>query len=281
MKLYELMKNIAQVDIPDTEVSGVTCDTRSEIKPGTVFVCIKGKTFDGHDAAKDMVAKGCSVVVCEKDLGLENQIIVEDTRGAYPRMCANWFGNPQDKLSLIGVTGTNGKTTITTMIKKVLTSLGCKVGLIGTCQNEIGDSIYPTSRTTPEPYDLYELFDKMVKAGCQYAVMEVSSQGLEQKRVAACTYQVGIFTNLTQDHLDVHGTMENYYLAKKELFECVRQDENGENDEDGEDEEEQPEDGASHLLTGGIDDLCSVFCHVCHLLRPHRRVFSRRCYTRW
>ncbi len=218
MKLYELMKNIAQVDIPDTEVSGVTCDTRSEIKPGTVFVCIKGKTFDGHDAAKDMVAKGCSVVVCEKDLGLENQIIVEDTRGAYPRMCANWFGNPQDKLSLIGVTGTNGKTTITTMIKKVLTSLGCKVGLIGTCQNEIGDSIYPTSRTTPEPYDLYELFDKMVKAGCQYAVMEVSSQGLEQKRVAACTYQVGIFTNLTQDHLDVHGTMENYYLAKKELF---------------------------------------------------------------
>ena len=218
MKLYELMKNIAQVDIPDTEVSGVTCDTRSEIKPGTVFVCIKGKTFDGHDAAKDMVVKGCSVVVCEKDLGLENQIIVEDTRGAYPRMCANWFGNPQDKLSLIGVTGTNGKTTITTMIKKVLTSLGCKVGLIGTCQNEIGDSIYPTSRTTPEPYDLYELFDKMVKAGCRYAVMEVSSQGLEQKRVAACTYQVGIFTNLTQDHLDVHGTMENYYLAKKELF---------------------------------------------------------------
>ena len=218
MKLYELMKNIAQVDIPDTEVSGVTCDTRSEIKPGTVFVCIKGKTFDGHDAAKDMVAKGCSVVVCEKDLGLENQIIVEDTRGAYPRMCANWFGNPQDKLSLIGVTGTNGKTTITTMIKKVLTSLGCKVGLIGTCQNDIGDSIYPTSRTTPEPYDLYELFDKMVKAGCRYAVMEVSSQGLEQKRVAACTYQVGIFTNLTQDHLDVHGTMENYYLAKKELF---------------------------------------------------------------
>ena len=171
MKLYELMKNIAQVDIPDTEVSGVTCDTRSEIKPGTVFVCIKGKTFDGHDAAKDMVAKGCSVVVCEKDLGLENQIIVEDTRGAYPRMCANWFGNPQDKLSLIGVTGTNGKTTITTMIKKVLTSLGCKVGLIGTCQNEIGDSIYPTSRTTTEPYHNYELVSKLVKARCQYALM--------------------------------------------------------------------------------------------------------------
>ena len=218
MKLYELMKNIAEVNIADTEITGGTSDTRSEIKPGTMFVCIKGNTFDGHDAAKDMEAKGCSVVVCQRDLGLENQIILEDTRTAYPLICANWFGNPQNKLRLIDVTGTNGKTTITTMIKKVLTALGCKVGLIGTCQNEIGDSIYPTSRTTPEPYDLYELFSKMAEAKCDFAVMEVSSQGLEQKRVAACRYEVGVFTNLTQDHLDVHGTMENYYQAKKELF---------------------------------------------------------------
>ena len=141
MKLYELMKGIAQVTIPDCEISGVTGDTRSEIKQGMMFVCIKGNTFDGHDAAKDMIAKGCSVVVCERDLGLENQIIVEDTRTAYPLICAAWFGNPQKKLRLIGVTGTNGKTTITTMIKKVLSLFGCKVGLIGTCQNEIGDSI--------------------------------------------------------------------------------------------------------------------------------------------
>ena len=218
MKLYELMKDIARVDIPDREISGVTSDTRSEIKPGTVFVCIKGNTFDGHDAAKDMLAKGCCAVVCERDMGLEDQIIVENTRTLYPMMCAAWFGNPQNKIKLIGVTGTNGKTTITTMIKKVLTSMGCKVGLIGTCQNEIGDRIYPTTRTTPEPYDLYELFSKMVDAGCDYAVMEVSSQGLEQKRVAACRYKVGVFTNLTQDHLDVHGTMENYYQAKKLLF---------------------------------------------------------------
>ena len=218
MKLYELMKGIAEVKLPDREISGVTSDTRSEIKQGTMFVCIKGKTFDGHDAAKDMIAKGCTVIVCERDLGLDNQIIVEDTRTLYPMICAAWFGNPQNKIRLIGVTGTNGKTTITTMIKKVLSSFGCKVGLIGTCQNEIGDRIYPTTRTTPEPYDLYELFSKMVEAGCEYAVMEVSSQGLEQKRVAACRYKVGIFTNLTQDHLDVHGTMENYYLAKKELF---------------------------------------------------------------
>ena len=219
MKLYELMKNIAKVDVPDREITGVTSDTRSEIKPGTLFVCIKGGTFDGHDAAQQMLDKGCCAVVCERDLGLgDRQIVVEDTRGIYPLICAAWFDNPQNKLKLIGVTGTNGKTTITTMIKKVLTSMGSKVGLIGTCQNEIGDRIYPTSRTTPEPYDLYELFSKMVEAGCDYAVMEVSSQGLEQKRVNACRYKVGIFTNLTQDHLDVHGTMENYYQAKKILF---------------------------------------------------------------
>ena len=219
MKLYELMKNIAKVDAPDREITGVTSDTRSEIKPGTLFVCIKGGTFDGHDAAQQMLDKGCCAVVCERDLGLgDRQMIVEDTRGIYPLICAAWFDNPQNKLKLIGVTGTNGKTTITTMIKKVLTSMGSKVGLIGTCQNEIGERIYPTSRTTPEPYDLYELFSKMVEAGCDYAVMEVSSQGLEQKRVNACRYKVGIFTNLTQDHLDVHGTMENYYQAKKILF---------------------------------------------------------------
>ncbi len=219
MKLYELMKNIAKVDAPDREITGVTSDTRSEIKPGTLFVCIKGGTFDGHDAAQQMLDKGCCAVVCERDLGLgDRQIVVEDTRGIYPLICAAWFDNPQNKLTLIGVTGTNGKTTITTMIKKVLTSMGSKVGLIGTCQNEIGERIYPTSRTTPEPYDLYELFSKMVEAGCDYAVMEVSSQGLEQKRVNACRYKVGIFTNLTQDHLDVHGTMENYYQAKKILF---------------------------------------------------------------
>ena len=219
MKLYELMKNIAKVDAPYREITGVTSDTRSEIKPGTLFVCIKGGTFDGHDAAQQMLDKGCCAVVCESDLGLgDRQMIVEDTRGIYPLICAAWFDNPQNKLKLIGVTGTNGKTTITTMIKKVLTSMGSKVGLIGTCQNEIGERIYPTSRTTPEPYDLYELFSKMVEAGCDYAVMEVSSQGLEQKRVNACRYKVGIFTNLTQDHLDVHGTMENYYQAKKILF---------------------------------------------------------------
>lgn len=218
MKLYELIEGIAKTSLPDMEITGLTSDNRSEVKDGFMFVCIKGNTFDGHDAAKDMLAKGCSVVVTQRDLGLKEQIIVEDTRAAFPQLCSAWFGHPERELGLIGVTGTNGKTTITTVIKKVLSGMGVKVGLIGTCQNEIGDEIIPTARTTPEPYDLFELFRKMADAGCKYTVMEVSSQGLEQKRVQGCRFKVGVFTNLTQDHLDVHGTMENYYQAKKLLF---------------------------------------------------------------
>ena len=219
MKLYDLIKGVAETGLPDTEITCITSDTRTEMKAGGMFVCIKGAVFDGHNAAAEMLEKGASVVVAERDLGLDRQIIVEDTRAAYPMLCSAWFGHPEKKLKLVGVTGTNGKTTITTVMKKVLSALGCKAGLIGTCQNEIGDEIYPTSRTTPEPYDLFELFDNMVRKGCEYAIMEASSQGLEQKRLGPCRFTAGVFTNLTPDHLDVHGTMENYYQAKRILFE--------------------------------------------------------------
>lgn len=218
MKLYDVIKDVAKTTLPNMEITALTSDNRMEIPEGAMFVCIKGKTFDGHSAAKQMLEKGAAVVITERDLGLEKQIIVPDTRSAYPKLCAAWFGHPERELTLIGVTGTNGKTTITTVIKKVLSDFGHKTGLIGTCQNEIGDEIFPTARTTPEPYDLFELFRKMADAKCDYVVMEVSSQGLEQKRVEGCRFKVGVFTNLTQDHLDVHGTMENYYQAKKMLF---------------------------------------------------------------
>ncbi len=220
MKLSQLINglDITAEALSDTEITGVTSDTRREMDKGFAFVCIKGGTFDGHNAAADMVKKGASVIFCERDLGLDCQIIVSDTRGLYPYLCSAWFGHPERELKMIGVTGTNGKTTITTVLKKALMALGKKSGLIGTCQNEIGDEIYPTARTTPEPYDLFELLRKMADAGCEYTIMEVSSQGLEQKRTGPCRYDIGVFTNLTQDHLDVHGTMENYYQAKKLLF---------------------------------------------------------------
>ena len=223
MRLYELMRGIADCSLPDREITDVTSDTRRQLPAGFVFVCIRGNTFDGHDAAAEMLQRGACVVVTERDLGLEQQVIVSDTRAVYPMLCARFFGDPQKQLKLIGVTGTNGKTTITTVLKKVLDGFGKKVGLIGTCQNEICDRVLHTERTTPEPYELFELFREMADAGCEYVVMEASSQGLEQKRLGPCEFTVGIFTNLTQDHLDVHGTMENYYQAKKLLFDVSAQ----------------------------------------------------------
>ncbi len=218
MKLYDLIDGLAQTTLENIEITDITSDNRKDLKKGAMFVCIRGNTFDGHSVAGEMLEKGASCVVVQKDLGLEKQIIVDDSREIYPALCAKWFSNPQKKLKLIGVTGTNGKTTITTVIKKVLTELGAKVGLIGTCQNEIGDKILHTDRTTPEPYDLYKLLAQMVEEKCEYTVMEVSSQALEQKRVGPLHFDIALFTNLTQDHLDVHGTMENYYRAKKLLF---------------------------------------------------------------
>lgn len=218
MKLYDLLEGLAETTLENIEITDITSDNRKDFKKGAMFVCIRGNTFDGHSVAEQMIEKGASCVVVQKDLGIKNQIIVPDSREIYPALCAKWFSNPQKKLKLIGVTGTNGKTTITTVIKKVLTELGAKVGLIGTCQNEIGDKILHTDRTTPEPYDLYELLAQMVEAKCEYTVMEVSSQALEQKRVGPLHFDAALFTNLTQDHLDVHGTMENYYRAKKLLF---------------------------------------------------------------
>lgn len=218
MKLYDLIDGLAETTLENIEITDITSDNRKDFKKGAMFVCIEGNNFDGHSVAGQMLEKGAACVVVQKDLGLEKQIIVPDSREIYPTLCAKWFSNPQKKLKLIGVTGTNGKTTITTVIKKVLTELGAKVGLIGTCQNEIGDKILHTERTTPEPYDLYELLAQMADEKCEYTVMEVSSQALEQKRVGPLHFDIALFTNLTQDHLDVHGTMENYYRAKKILF---------------------------------------------------------------
>lgn len=218
MKLSKLIENIAVTTLPDIEITDLSSDTRKPLKEGGMFVCIKGNTFDGHDSAEKMLQNGAAVVIVERDMGLQNQIIVPDSRRAFTKLCAAWFSHPEKEIKLIGVTGTNGKTTTTTVLKSLLTKMGYKVGLIGTCQNEIGDEIYHTERTTPEPYDLFELFRNMADKKCDYCVMEVSSQGLEQGRVDGCVFETATFTNLTQDHLDVHGTMENYYQAKKLIF---------------------------------------------------------------
>lgn len=219
MKLSELLKNAdVKNSFADCEIVDVTQDSRL-VEEGFLFVCIKGNTFDGHSVAKEMLEKGARAVVCERDLGLENQIVVSDTREAYSVICANYFSNPAKKLKLIGLTGTNGKTTTTFLIKQILEGAGKRVGLIGTVQNMVCDEVYPAKYTTPDAYELQRLFSLMVKADCEYCVMEVSSQALAQGRVNGLHFEIGAFTNLTQDHLDYHKTWENYFNSKRILFE--------------------------------------------------------------
>lgn len=205
----------------DCLVTGITDDTR-EVKEGNVFVCVKGERFDGHNAAAEMLEKGAAAVVCEKDMGLgSKQIIVPDSRKFYGLMAAEWFDHPEKELILVGVTGTNGKTTMTTMIHHIITYAGGKAGLIGTAGTLCGKE--PLERddstpTTPRVYELYKIFREMADKGCKYCVMEVSSFALEQNRIGPAVFTCGVFTNLTEDHLDYHKTMECYYNAKKKLF---------------------------------------------------------------
>lgn len=218
MQLYALLEGNAATALPDQEITGLTDDSR-KVRQGMVFACIRGEHFDGHSAAEDALAKGAAAVLVDHDLGLgDRQILTEDTRKLYGKLCAAWFDHPERKMHFIGVTGTNGKTTITSLLKHILTDQGHLVGLIGTIQNEIGDQPVHTENTTPFVYDLMELYVRMAAAGCTYVVMEVSSFGLAQQRIGETHFDVGVFTNLTQDHLDYHGDMEHYYQAKKLLF---------------------------------------------------------------
>lgn len=218
MKISEILKSIKTYDtFEDSEVSFITADSR-KVKSNSIFVCIKGEKFDGHNVAAQAVKDGAVLVVCEHDVGLDNQVVVENTRKAFSLMCSNFFSNPASKLKLIGITGTNGKTTTSFLIKNMLERMGHKTGLIGTVKNMAGDKEFDSSLTTPEGFELHWLFNEMVKEKCEYCVMEVSSQALAQERVAGIEFDVGVFTNLTQDHLDYHGTFENYAEAKSKLF---------------------------------------------------------------
>ncbi|MBR6509736.1 MAG: UDP-N-acetylmuramoyl-L-alanyl-D-glutamate--2,6-diaminopimelate ligase [Clostridia bacterium] len=219
MKLKDLI--FTENKLGDLEIGGVTCDSRA-VKEGYAFVCIVGAKSDGHDYYKNALESGASVIVTERDLNIDNQIIVEDSHAAYSLMCANWFSNPADKLKLIGVTGTNGKTSVTYMLKTILEANGEKVGLIGTIQNIINGEVFEAKNTTPDAFELNHMFAQMVECGTTCAVMEVSSHALEQCRVYNLNFEAAIFTNLTQDHLDYHLTMENYLEAKKKLFKMCK-----------------------------------------------------------
>ncbi len=204
-------------EIKDVEISDVT-DKTGNISEGCAFVCVRGARFDGHTFAQKALEQGAKTVIVTEDLGLENQVLVENTREAYAIMCKNFQENAVEKLTVIGITGTNGKTTTAFIIKDILKALGLKSGLIGTVKNMVGDKEFHTELTTPDPYDMHKLFKMMVDDGIKYCVMETSSQAFHQMRLAGIHFKTGVFTNLTQDHLDYHGTIEEYKACKKTLF---------------------------------------------------------------
>lgn len=220
MLLKSLLQNV-KTPLADTDITGITCDSRA-VEEGYAFVCIKGSAADGHDFADTALQRGAAVVITERPLGLEREVTVSDTHAAYALMSAAFFGHPSKSLRLIGVTGTNGKTSITYMLKAILEAAGYKTGVIGTIQNMIGDKVIESSNTTPDAYNLNRLFRLMRDDGCEFVIMEASSHALDQKRVYGLDFEVAAFTNLTQDHLDYHITMENYLDAKRRLFDMCR-----------------------------------------------------------
>lgn len=218
MKISELLQKVpTRGAYTDAEITDIT-DKSNAVTTGCVFVCIRGARFDGHTVACDAEKNGAVLIVAEHDTGAKNQVLVENTRSAYALLCAAFYGYPAERLTLIGVTGTNGKTTTTMLLHGVLTKAGISAGLVGTVENRVGEKSYPASLTTPDCKDLQKLFREMVDSGCTHCVMEVSSQALAQHRVDGCHFKIALFTNLTQDHLDYHGDFEHYLQAKKLLF---------------------------------------------------------------
>ena len=218
MKLSTLLKDVETLNVyEDVEVERVTDNNKENLK-NALYVCIDGNRVDGHSLAKSSIESGAVAVLTSCDLGIANQIVVRNTRCAYAKISANFYGNPAEKLKLIGVTGTNGKTSTAFFIKGILENLGKKCGIIGTIKNTTGNSEQNAILTTPEPMKLHKLFRQMVDNGCEYCVMEVSSQGLHQERVYGLRFQSAVLTNITPEHLDYHGCMQNYIDAKLQLF---------------------------------------------------------------
>ena len=222
MKLSELLKDISVVECTanlETDISAICYDSR-KATPGSLFVAISGFASDGNRFIPMAVGKGSvAVVTAKKPVTDVPYILVENDRLALSLLATNFYDCPAKKMKLIGVTGTNGKTSTTLLLKQVLEkTLGAKVGLIGTVENMVGQEVIPTERTTPESLELQQLFDRMQRAGCSHVVMEVSSHALTLDRVGGVRFDVAAFTNLTEDHLDFHKTMDAYCDAKAELF---------------------------------------------------------------
>jgi len=226
MQLADLIRGLGAIAIDgpmNRDIGGISYDSR-RAGPGDLFVAVRGQQFDGHSFIEQAVEKGAVAVVAER-VGLSHRatmIVVPDSRQALARLASAFYGEPAKELTMIGVTGTNGKTTTSFLLKHLLEKANRPSGLIGTVQYEIGRRILPAQRTTPESLDLQALLRHCVEAGCRNVVIEVSSHALSQNRANGIAFDVGVFTNLTRDHLDFHEGMKNYFEAKARLFEHLR-----------------------------------------------------------
>ena len=223
MKLKDLLTKIKPVEIigsTDIDITGINIDSR-KIESGHLFVAMRGTQVDGHQFIAKAIEKGATAILCEEVSEPAEGVTyvkVADCEDCVGTVATTFYGDPTSKLKLVGVTGTNGKTTIATLLYNMFRKMGHKCGLLSTVCNYVDDEAYPTDHTTPDPIELNMLLHKMVDAGCEYAFMECSSHAIAQKRIGGLSFAGGLFTNLTRDHLDYHKTFENYRDAKKKFF---------------------------------------------------------------
>ena len=231
MKLETLLQAIRPIEVignKDVEITGIQFDSR-KVTTGNLFVAQKGTAVDGHQFINSCISAGAAAVVCENTDGIDNTnnatiIRVKNSDEALGCIAAAWFDNPSRKLKLVGVTGTNGKTTIATLLYKLVRALGHKAGLLSTVVNYVDEQAVPSTHTTPDALQLNGLLADMVAAGCEYAFMEVSSHSIAQERIAGLDFDGALFTNLTRDHIDYHKTFDNYRDTKKRLFDTLKKD---------------------------------------------------------
>ena len=230
MLLKELIKEIENLDVrgsTNIKVNNVSKNS-SEIKPGDLFVAIKGSKSDGHDFINDAIIKGAKCILCEKIIDVEDDnltfVITKCSKETYSRVCSKFFDNPSNKLKLIGITGTNGKTTSSNLLYQMFTINNIKSGLISTNEIIIGSDKFETSLTTPDSYDLNFYLNKMVSNGIRFCFMEVSSHAIDQRRISGLNFDLAIFTNITHDHLNYHKTFKNYLNVKKRFFDDLVKD---------------------------------------------------------
>ena len=226
MKLAEIIKTVKPLAVEgplDQEISGITYDSR-RVMPGNLFVAFRGERTDGHSFVEAAIDRGASAVVLERDAGFNpraTRIKVSDARRSMAQVSAQFYNHPSQGLKVVGITGTNGKTTTAFMVRAIMETAEMQCGLLGTVQYQIGSRVIPAARTTPESVEIQEMMSEMLREGCAGVSMEVSSHALDQSRVAAVDFDVAVFTNLSQDHLDYHRTMKNYFESKAKLFSAL------------------------------------------------------------